>query len=394
LNYFRTFHPRNSKLIRLQPFFRNRFVTLLTEDSEHALQATDGDVQVEHIGYGAKSSVARTLKNHAIRREILAGLIWIHVHIDDVPLALTMAPAELQLAAALELDFATLQAAASWPAVAARRVLARKVPGTTPKKRKSEDVAQSGQIQNLSPLARVGADNIDSGCSRSKKMPKAAPCPAAPRRPFNYHRTALLAHRLWIRTSSMARATKTISSRSAKDPSRNSTKLCRPNLIQARASPGLFNCPAGALDGPGGSRRQRPKTVLGACDRCRGSAAPPIQPLATSPLRRVPMDSDPAAACTECPCRSASGPPAPLMGPGEAVGDDRQLSWKPATAVAATPPSSSQLTAPCATGLGTPPPPILRAPAAPRRDRWRPRWAKPLAAADECLGSLRPPSRL
>jgi hypothetical protein len=192
----------------------------------------------------------------------------------------------------------------------------------------------------------------------------------------------------------MARATKTISSRSAKDPSRNSTKLCRPNLIQARASPGLFNC-----------RRRRPRWARGkpsaASKDCLGSLRPlsrlrrpPIQPLATSPLRRVPMDSETAAACTQCPCRSASGPLAPLMGPGEAVGDDRRLSWKPATAVAATPPTSSQLTAPCATGLGTPPPPILRAPAAPRRDRWRPRWAKPLAAADDCLGSLRPPSRL
>jgi hypothetical protein len=47
-------------------------------------------------------------------------------------------------------------------------------------------------------------------------------------------------------------------------------------------------------------------------------------------------------------------------------------------------------------GLGTPPPPILRAPAAPRRARRRLRWArgKPLATADDCLGSLRPLSRL
>jgi hypothetical protein len=91
-------------------------------------------------------------------------------------------------------------------------------------------------------------------------------------------------------------------------------------------------------------------------------------------VRRWTLDS--AAACTACPCRSASGPQAPSMGPGEAVGNARRLSWEPATAVEAPTPSSSQLTALCTAGLGTPPPPILRAPAAPRRACRRPRWAR------------------
>jgi hypothetical protein len=98
--------------------------------------ATDCEVQAEFVGYGAQFSAVKPLKNHAIRREILAGLIWIHVNIDDLPPALTRAPMELQLvlAAALEFDFAILQAAACWPAAVSRRVLARKVSGTTPKK--------------------------------------------------------------------------------------------------------------------------------------------------------------------------------------------------------------------------------------------------------------------
>jgi hypothetical protein len=133
--------------------------------------------------YGAKLPKGTSVKAKTARKELLAGLLWIHANSDDAASALPRAPIALQLllAEALELD-RTLQAAASWPIAVARRVLARMTPGSTPTKRKPQDdgAFQVGQIVKPGLPVADGGDGTGGIAAPQTKKEKAARTLLAP----------------------------------------------------------------------------------------------------------------------------------------------------------------------------------------------------------------------
>jgi hypothetical protein len=162
------------------------FIKLLQEDSESVLPTADVEVRAALLAYGATFAKTNSAKAAAIRRELLAGLIWVHTNVADVAPALVRAPISLHLvlASALNLDHAALLVAASWPVAVSRRILAFMVPGSTPRKRAAVDAAGSDQIQKPGGNGDAAAGSGEGAADQpSIKKPKAArsliPAPSA-----------------------------------------------------------------------------------------------------------------------------------------------------------------------------------------------------------------------
>jgi hypothetical protein len=75
----------------------NTFVALLAEDSDHALPSGEKEISDASICLRRQASKRNLRKSKTARKELLAGLLWIHANADDVASALLQAPIALQL---------------------------------------------------------------------------------------------------------------------------------------------------------------------------------------------------------------------------------------------------------------------------------------------------------
>jgi hypothetical protein len=75
--------------------------------------------------------------------------MWLHVHANDLSVALSAASHDQQsrLAVALRLDFSKDGTSEIWPTQLSRRILANAMPGQTPQKSKALDPQLDGQIR-------------------------------------------------------------------------------------------------------------------------------------------------------------------------------------------------------------------------------------------------------
>jgi hypothetical protein len=125
------------------------FNALLHADSDCNLPDSDADVVSALSAYGATFKKGKSEKAAEDRLHLLSGLLWLHVHANDITAAISAASDDQQrrLAAALRLDFAKDGKSALWPALLSRKILANAVPGQTPQKRKAPDSQLDGQIK-------------------------------------------------------------------------------------------------------------------------------------------------------------------------------------------------------------------------------------------------------
>ncbi len=62
------------------------FTTLLRADSEHALPDDDGEVTVALVKYGVVFDKRKLPRSNAeVRRNLLAGVLSLHLHRNDLP---------------------------------------------------------------------------------------------------------------------------------------------------------------------------------------------------------------------------------------------------------------------------------------------------------------------
>ena len=127
------------------------FLVLLQADSLAVVPASDADVITALISYGVKFSKSKTPPSRLPERlNLLAGLMWLHAHIDDLPAAWVAAsPAQhALLAEALKLDLPVGDASPLWLRAVARRLVGSIAPGATPQKRPvaDDDAPLDGQI--------------------------------------------------------------------------------------------------------------------------------------------------------------------------------------------------------------------------------------------------------
>jgi hypothetical protein len=125
------------------------FNSLLHADSDFNLPDNDPDVIAALMTYGVAFKKTKSAKLAEERLDLLSGLVWLHVHANDMSSAISAASdgQQRRLAAALRLDFVKDSASASWPALLSRKILANAMPGQTPQKRKAPDGRLDGQIQ-------------------------------------------------------------------------------------------------------------------------------------------------------------------------------------------------------------------------------------------------------
>ena len=123
------------------------FSSLLRADSEHPLPDDDKEVTAALVSYGA--TFKKGLRSAPDRLNLLAGLMWVHAHQDDLHVAWPAASVAQHriLATALRLDYDELSKTAPWLTMIVRRVLANIAPGSTPAKRKAASLAAEGQIR-------------------------------------------------------------------------------------------------------------------------------------------------------------------------------------------------------------------------------------------------------
>jgi hypothetical protein len=129
------------------------FATLLAEDSDFALPASDPKAIQSLIAYGAIFSRAKKEPKPTERLEILAGMLWLHTNHASPHTALARASAAQQqlLATALGLDYGKLAQLESWPTIVSRHILAQADPGDTPLKRKAPAPAPAPSQQIVKP---------------------------------------------------------------------------------------------------------------------------------------------------------------------------------------------------------------------------------------------------
>ncbi len=122
------------------------FSLLLRADSEHPLPDDDKEVTAALASYGANFQKGK--KFAPDRLNLLAGLMWVHAHQDDLHLAWPAASVAQHriLATALRLDYDELSKTAPWLTMIVRRVLANIAPGSAPAKRKAASLTAEGQI--------------------------------------------------------------------------------------------------------------------------------------------------------------------------------------------------------------------------------------------------------
>ena len=125
------------------------FNDLLHADLEAELPDTDADVIKALHSYGVKFSKANSpASNAGARLNLLAGLMWLHAHSDDLASVWpsTSLAQQRLLAAALDLDFDKDAASASWLGAVLRRLLGKIPQGATPQKRKAPDAGFCGRL--------------------------------------------------------------------------------------------------------------------------------------------------------------------------------------------------------------------------------------------------------
>jgi hypothetical protein len=125
------------------------FNALLHADSECNLPDSDDAVSTALASYGVAFKKGRSAAAVAARIDLLSGLMWLHVHANDLSAAISAASEDQQrrIADALRLNFAKDGKSTLWPTLLSRKILANAVPGLTPQKRKAPDPQLDGQIR-------------------------------------------------------------------------------------------------------------------------------------------------------------------------------------------------------------------------------------------------------
>jgi hypothetical protein len=125
------------------------FIALLHADSDFNLPDSDAEVVAALSAYGVAFKKGKTAKEVEDRLDLLSGLLWLHVHANDMSTAISAASdgQQRRLADALRLNFAKDGNSPLWPTLLSRKILAHAVPGQTPQKRKAPDSRLDGQIK-------------------------------------------------------------------------------------------------------------------------------------------------------------------------------------------------------------------------------------------------------
>jgi hypothetical protein len=140
------------------------FEELFATESKNPLPTSDDDIAAALAAYGAKYAKGATKPRKAERKELLAGLSWLHLNHDDVASALPRISKDQQsiLAKALELDFDALGGQSRWPTILGRAICARALPGDTPTKRKpKKNDSSRAEKPGASALAPPSDDDED-----------------------------------------------------------------------------------------------------------------------------------------------------------------------------------------------------------------------------------------
>jgi hypothetical protein len=136
------------------------FNSLLHADSDCHLPDSYADVTTALSSYGVNFKKGKSQANIKAHLDLLSGLLWLHVHANDLSSAISAASDDQQrrLAAALRLDFAKDGETALWPTLLSRKILANAVPCLTPLKCKAPDSTLDGQIRKpgAAPLPADG----------------------------------------------------------------------------------------------------------------------------------------------------------------------------------------------------------------------------------------------
>ncbi len=144
------------------------FSSLLRADSEHPLPDDDKGVIAALASYGANFQKGKKFAPN--RLNLLAGLMWVHAHQDDLQVAWPAASVAQHriLATALRLDYDELSKTAPWLTMIVRSVLANIAPGSTPAKRKAASLTAEGQIR----VPGGGAAGVPPQSGKKKKASK------------------------------------------------------------------------------------------------------------------------------------------------------------------------------------------------------------------------------
>ena len=125
------------------------FADILAAESAYDMPADDKGVRVALDSFGAVFIKRKGDSSDAVRADLLAGLALLHTHhLNLEPLVKVLTIAQQQtLSTALGLDFQAHGTDAAWPSLLGRRIVAKLVPGSTPKKRKQAQAGADGQIR-------------------------------------------------------------------------------------------------------------------------------------------------------------------------------------------------------------------------------------------------------
>ena len=151
------------------------FESLLAADSAFVVPTTDKEVTALLDTYGVSFKKNKGAAGAAARVDLLAGVVWLHMHhaTMNTSLAVVSEAQQRRLAAALRLDYDTTSKLATWPEHVARRIVSQKDPGDTPKKRPAVDPALDGHGQIRKPGPPL--TDVPPPADKSSKRQKASP---------------------------------------------------------------------------------------------------------------------------------------------------------------------------------------------------------------------------
>ena len=154
------------------------FADILAAESDYNLPADDKDVRVALDSFGAIFNKRKGDASDATRADLLAGLALLHTHhLNLEPMVKVLTIAQQQtLSTALGLDFQAHGTDATWPSLLGRRIVAKMVPGSTPKKRKPVQAGADGQIRKPgddgAKADSAGAKDVSAGAADGQPAPK------------------------------------------------------------------------------------------------------------------------------------------------------------------------------------------------------------------------------
>ena len=128
--------------------------------------------------FGAIFNKRKGDASDATRADLLAGLALLHTHhLNLEPMVKVLTIAQQQtLSTALGLDFQAHGTDATWPSLLGRRIVAKMVPGSTPKKRKPVPAGGDGQIRKPgddgAKADSAGAKDVSAGAADGQPAPK------------------------------------------------------------------------------------------------------------------------------------------------------------------------------------------------------------------------------